>query len=487
MPATLALDPVAGTLTGTAPAKPGNYSFPLKVTDSQKPAGSDSITVRFSVLGFSNPSTLPAGSTSTLYSLHFIGAGGTPPYSFSSANAPGGLGVSSSGLLSGTPTKAGTTSFNVLITDANSLSATGTFSLTVGSGPLADPGHGARTCRTARRRHHAQTLEAQAGKPPYTWTVIGGALPLGLKLNSAGTIAGTPTATGTATFTARATDTSGGFAAGVFTITIDPAPLQVISAVLPNAIAGIPYGAQPINASGGLTPTFCGHARRAAFTADLRQRADQRRSSRGGQVVGFTVTVTDAVGDTASGAFALVVEPTVPNLVLSQATVSFSIAANAVSLPAAANVTAGSSVAASLSFNVLANPAAPWLDFTGNAPGTIVIQLDPANAPQLGAGVYQTTLSVACLPFSCSAPPHNIAVTLTVTAPAPQLSLGTNLISFSAAGNKSQTMAQPLNLQNSGGGVVTIQSVTAADNWSSSTRRRSRRRPFRSRRDRRCR
>ena len=52
-----------------------------------------------------------------------------------------------------------------------------------------------------------------------------------------------------------------------------------------------------------------------------------------------------------------------------------------------------------------------------------------------------------------------------MTAPAPQLSVGTNLISFSAAGNSSHTLAQPLNLQNSGGGVVTIQSVTAADSW----------------------
>ena len=103
VPATLTLDPVAGKLTGTAPAKPGNYSFPLKVTDSRRHRrGGDSTTVTFSVIGFTNPSTLPSGSTSTLYSLHFIGAGGTAPYAFSSANAPAGLGVSSSGLLSGT-------------------------------------------------------------------------------------------------------------------------------------------------------------------------------------------------------------------------------------------------------------------------------------------------------------------------------------------------------------------------------------------------
>ena len=468
VPATLTLDPMAGTLTGTVPVKPGNYSFPLKVTDSQTPAGSDSTTVRFSVIGFSNPSTLPTGSTSTPYSLHFIGAGGTPPYTFSSANAPGGLGVSSAGLLSGTPAKAGTFSFTVQITDATGISVQGTFSVTVGSGPQPIQVTGLALPDGTATTSYSQTLEAQAGKPPYTWTVIGGTLPVGLQLSSAGTISGTPTATGLATFTARATDSAGGFAAGVFTITIDPAPLQIISAALPNAIAGLPYGPQPINASGGFAPyTFA--LTQGALPAPLTFSNGQINSGVPAATgsSSFTVTVTDAVGNTASGPFALQVEPNAPDLVLSQASVTFAIATGAVTLPAAANVTVGSSVAASLGYNVLANPAAPWLDFApnGNAPGTLVIQLDPVNAPQLGAGTYTTTLSVACLPFSCSAPPHNIAVTLTVSAPAPQLTLGANLISFSAAGNSSQTMAQPLNLQNSGGGVLTIQSVTAADSW----------------------
>jgi uncharacterized protein (TIGR03437 family) len=464
----LTFDPATGKLSGTAPVTPGNYTFSLVVTDSQTPAGSDSTTVTYSVIGFRNPPTLPAGSTSTLYSLHFIGAGGTPPYSFSSANAPAGLGVSSSGLLSGTPAKAGTSSFNVQIADANGISVARPFSLTIGSGLQPIQVTGLTLPDGTATTSYSQTLEAEAGKPPYIWTVIGGALPLGLQLSSAGTIAGTPTATGTATFTARATDSSGGFAAGVFTITIDPAPLQVISAALPNAIAGLPYGAQPINASGGFAPyTFA--ITQGALPSPLTFSNGQINSGVPTAVgaSSFTVTVTDAVGNRASGPFTLVVEPTSPDLILSQASVSFSIAVNPVTLPAAANVTVGSSVPAPLGFSVLANPAAPWLDFSqnGNAPGAIVIQLDPTNAPQLGPGTYQTTLSVACPPFTGCSGNHNIAASLTVTAPAPQLSPGTNLISFSATGNSSQTLAQPLNLQNSGGGVVTIQSVTAADSW----------------------
>ncbi len=204
------------------------------------------------------------------------------------------------------------------------------------------------------------------------WTVIGGALPLGLQLTSAGTISGTPTATGMATFTARATDSAGGFAAGVFTITIDPTPLEVISTALPNAIAsclGSP-ARQRIRRFCALH--LCDHARRAAFTADLQQRADQQWRPRSDRVVEFhghgdgcrrqhgerSVHAGSRANRAGSGSL-----PGVGIVLHRHRPGGF--------LPAAANVAVGSSVAASLAFNVLANPAAPWLDFTqsGNAPG----------------------------------------------------------------------------------------------------------------------
>ena len=133
-PASLTLNPATGQLTGTAPTKPGNYTFPLKVTDAETPVASDSTTVSFSVIGFTNPPTLPAGSTATPYSLTFIGAGGTPPYTISSATPPAGLAVASSGLMTGTPTKVGPVTFAVQITDANHISVQSSFTLTVGSG-----------------------------------------------------------------------------------------------------------------------------------------------------------------------------------------------------------------------------------------------------------------------------------------------------------------------------------------------------------------
>ncbi len=469
VPATLTLNPATGQIAGNAPARPGNYSFPLKVSDTETPVASDSTTVTFSVLGITTPATLPSGTTSTAYSLNFIAMGGTPPYTFSSPNVPAGLTLSSSGFLSGTPSKSITSSFQVLVTDASGISpVSGTFSLTVATGVQPIQVSGAVLPDGTLTTSYSQPLEAQNGKPSYNWTLLGGTLPPGLVLSSAGTISGTPTASGTATFTARATDSAGGFASGVFSINVNPAALQISAAALPSAMAGLPYGAQPINATGGFPPyTFA--ITQGSLPSPLTFGNGQINSGvpAGAGTSSFTVTVTDAIGNTASGSFTLLVEPTHPDLILSQGSVSFSLVTGAVTLPSAANVTVGSSVAASLGYNISINPAAPWLDVTpnGSTPGTVILALDAANAPPLGIGIYQTTVTVACPPLSGCSGSHDVSVSLTVTASAPRLSLGTNLLSFSATGNSSQTLAQPLNLQNSGGGVVTIQSVSAADSW----------------------
>ena len=55
---------------------------------------------------------------------------------------------------------------------------------------------------------YSQTLSAQAGSPPYAWTISSGSLPAGLTLSTGGTISGTPTAAGTSDFTAKVSGTT---------------------------------------------------------------------------------------------------------------------------------------------------------------------------------------------------------------------------------------------------------------------------------------
>src|SRR5215831_14529741 len=59
---------------------------------------------------------------------------------------------------------------------------------------------------TIGKPYHAQLL-ASGGRAPYSWRVVSGKLPAGIKLNSStGTVKGTATTKGTYKFTNKATD-----------------------------------------------------------------------------------------------------------------------------------------------------------------------------------------------------------------------------------------------------------------------------------------
>ena len=65
-------------------------------------------------------------------------------------------------------------------------------------------------------------LKATGGGTPKSWTVTGGALPLGLALNSGtGALTGIPTQTGNFTPTFRVTDPAGGVAQKPLTLAIN--------------------------------------------------------------------------------------------------------------------------------------------------------------------------------------------------------------------------------------------------------------------------
>src|SRR4051795_4743851 len=73
------------------------------------------------------------------FSTGFLASGGHSPYTWS-GTLPAGLMLRPSGLVLGSPTTLGTSTFNVTVTDADGSTATGTFSLTVASPPGPTPG-----------------------------------------------------------------------------------------------------------------------------------------------------------------------------------------------------------------------------------------------------------------------------------------------------------------------------------------------------------
>lgn len=80
-------------------------------------------------------STLASGTVNTAYSQTLTASGGTLPYTWSlvpgTGSLPAGLSLSSGGLISGTPTTAGTSNFTVRVTDNPGATATRALSIVV--------------------------------------------------------------------------------------------------------------------------------------------------------------------------------------------------------------------------------------------------------------------------------------------------------------------------------------------------------------------
>lgn len=165
-----------------------------------------------------SPSPIPSGTVSVAYSQTLTASGGTGPYVFgiTLGTLPAGLTLAPAGLLSGTPTVAASSTFTVRGTD--SLGCFAEMVSTVVISPPLPPGCPVITLTPATTPNgfvgqaYSQTLTASGGTAPYTFAVVGGALPAGLVLSTTGglgLIAGTPTTNGSSSFTIRATDANG--------------------------------------------------------------------------------------------------------------------------------------------------------------------------------------------------------------------------------------------------------------------------------------
>ncbi len=197
LPSGLAVS-TSGNLTGIVKIA-GNYTFSITATDS----GGLSVTGTFSIafapaqpLTISSPQ-LPSATVDTPYSQSLNAVGGVQPYSWSvsSGSLPGGLSLSSSGTVSGTPTDGGKFSFGLTVTDGAGASVVGTGLITIQYPPLIISPSSLPT-GVAGTPYPQTVLTAAGGKGPFTFSITTGSLPNGLSLSSDGSITGTPLESG---------------------------------------------------------------------------------------------------------------------------------------------------------------------------------------------------------------------------------------------------------------------------------------------------
>jgi Putative Ig domain len=158
--------------------------------------------------------SLPAGTLGVPYDSFINAAGAPAPFTWTvkSGSLPPGLtfqasSTSTSAEITGTPTVLGTSNFTVQVTDSSDTSVTQALSITINRPPPLAVATASLPDGTVNVGY-SQTLQASSGVQPYTWSLIGGALPFGLSLASNGAISGTPVATGTSNFTVQVKDSS---------------------------------------------------------------------------------------------------------------------------------------------------------------------------------------------------------------------------------------------------------------------------------------
>jgi hypothetical protein len=145
---------------------------------------------------------------------------------YSATGLPAGLSINSStGLISGTPTTAGTSSVTVTATDTTGAHGSATFTWTISTTTgntvtVTNPGSQTGTVGTAV----SLQISASDSASGQTLTYSATGLPAGLSINSStGLISGTPTTAGTSSVTVTATDTTGAHGSASFTWTITAA------------------------------------------------------------------------------------------------------------------------------------------------------------------------------------------------------------------------------------------------------------------------
>ena len=216
LPTGLALSP-AGVIAGD-PTASGTFSFTVQVADSSTASGGPAkVQARLSLTVVTVMSivttSVPSGSQGASYLAQIDATGGTAPYAWklTIGPLPSGLVMGpASGVISGTPTVPGTFTFTVSAKDSSPSPQTQTRSLSITIGAAAPLAITTSSLLDGVvGKPYKGKVAVTGGAPPYTWSVVAGALPRGVTLTATtGAMSGSTLALGTSSFTIQVKDSS---------------------------------------------------------------------------------------------------------------------------------------------------------------------------------------------------------------------------------------------------------------------------------------
>ena len=318
--------PLGPCLQGN-PTQVGNFSFYLVPTDSTGGVGAAVGPYTLVVsppppLAFTTTSPLPASMVGGTYSAYVAISGGLYPHPLSVVGGalPPGLTLNpSTGVISGTPTTAGTFTPTLQVSDGGanppvSMQFTIVIDPTLAvTAPLALPGGDGGVA-------YSQAIGASGGSgSSYVYSFgcyqaaastisslsSGCSAPPGLAIDSTGLITGSPTA-GSYRFSVRVGDSDGNSASRNYSVNFAP-PVVIATASLPNATLRSAY-CQSLAAGGG-TPAYSWAVTAGSLPVGLR--LDSYGHLTGTPITTgvftFTVTATDTAGGSAQANYTITI------------------------------------------------------------------------------------------------------------------------------------------------------------------------------------
>jgi trimeric autotransporter adhesin len=408
----------------------------VQVNDSSGQSASKAFSIEVDQpVHCTNCSSYPNAIIGQPYNFALQAAGGTPPYTWTPTNPTlgiPGISLSTSGVLTGTPTATGTFNPFVSLVDSG-YSNGGIYGIECCAGeldveelypfnvvtPLAITSTSFPTGTVGVL--YSVSLTAGGGVAgTQTWSLASGALPDGLAINASShggiqyiSIFGTPTKAGTYNFVLQV-NAGGAIASAAGSITII-SPLQITTTSLPVGSLNAQY-MQVLSAAGGVTP-YVWSLNSGSLPPGLTLNQTSGVISGTPTQVGsfsFTVGLTDSGGNITSRSLMIVIGAQ-SGLSLSPSSMSFS-ATTGGGPPPAQTLTINSTGGA-LNFTATeSTPGAtpPWLMISSNSgttPATLTVSVNTAG---LAAGAYNGSITIASANAGNS--PQVVNVTLSVSS-----------------------------------------------------------------------